>query len=165
MFCQSCGKKLDDNVKFCDGCGTKIEQSGAVPPTQTTTTTATQQRVEQNTVPPQQQYRPQQQYQATPPPMAQPTYAPPYTGAATAGVPPLSIGQYLLIMLVMAIPILNIIMLFVWAFGGSVNRNKKNYAIAMLIVMLIGIVLSIVMGAALANIFNSIFSNFQQYSY
>lgn len=28
MYCQNCGKKLNDDAKFCDGCGTK---TGAVP--------------------------------------------------------------------------------------------------------------------------------------
>ena len=27
MFCKSCGKKLEDGVKFCDGCGARVETS------------------------------------------------------------------------------------------------------------------------------------------
>ena len=38
----------------------------------------------------------------------------------------------------------SIVMLFVWAFGSSFNRNTKNYARAILIFALIMLVLSIV---------------------
>lgn len=27
MFCKNCGRELNDNMKFCSGCGTPIQQS------------------------------------------------------------------------------------------------------------------------------------------
>jgi len=44
----------------------------------------------------------------------------------------------------MGIPILNVIMIFVWAFGSSCNVNTRNYAKAILIVAVLFIVLTVV---------------------
>jgi hypothetical protein len=68
---------------------------------------------------------------------------------------PLSIGSYLIMMIISVIPIVNLVMLFVWGFGNS-NLNRKNYARAQLIVLAIGIVLSIIFGAAIASALTSI---------
>jgi len=65
---------------------------------------------------------------------------------------PLSVGQYMIIFLIYLIPLVNIIMLFVWAFSNNVNINKKNYARAMLIWTLILIVLSVLFSAAIGGI-------------
>lgn len=62
---------------------------------------------------------------------------------------PLSIGNYLIMMIISVIPIVNLVMLFVWGFGNS-NLNRKNYARAQLIVLAIGVVLSIIFGASIA---------------
>ncbi|UJF36234.1 hypothetical protein L0M14_02730 [Paenibacillus hexagrammi] len=48
--------------------------------------------------------------------------------------------------LLLAIPLVNIVMLFVWAFGGGANPSKANYAKASLIWAAIGIVLYIIFG-------------------
>ncbi|MDF1494342.1 hypothetical protein [Caproiciproducens sp. CPB-2] len=69
---------------------------------------------------------------------------------------PLSIGSYLVMMLVGAIPVVGLVMMLVWAFSGSANTNRKNYARAFLIVMLIGVVLSIIFGAAFVSLLSSI---------
>jgi hypothetical protein len=54
---------------------------------------------------------------------------------------PLSVGQYIGMFLLMSIPIVNLIMPLVWAFGGSVNTNKKNFARAFLILCVATLVL------------------------
>lgn len=62
-------------------------------------------------------------------------------------------GEWLITLIVLAIPCVNVIMYFVWAFGNG-NENRKNFCRAGLIVMAIGIVLSLVLyavvGAGLA---------------
>lgn len=68
---------------------------------------------------------------------------------------PMSVGDYLIMMLIGIIPIVNIIMLFVWAFGSNYNANKKNYARATLIFALIAFVLSILLFAVFGAIFAS----------
>ncbi len=54
-----------------------------------------------------------------------------------------TLGDWMITMLLSFIPIVNIIMLFVWAFGSSTNPSKANWAKATLIWMLIGIVLGV----------------------
>ena len=46
----------------------------------------------------------------------------------------------MLVMLILAIPLVNIVMLFVWAFGGGVNKTKANYCKASLIWIAIQII-------------------------
>jgi hypothetical protein len=43
------------------------------------------------------------------------------------------VGQYIGMLLLMCVPLLNIILLFKWSFGSSANLNKKNFARAALI--------------------------------
>ena len=67
--------------------------------------------------------------------------------------PVISVKEWMLIMLVMFIPIVNIIMMFVWAFGEG-NPSKKNYFKASLIwaaiVLVIYIILFVLFFAAAA---------------
>ena len=46
-----------------------------------------------------------------------------------------------MILLILIIPIVNIIMLFIWGFGGGVNKTKANYCKASLIWVAIGLIL------------------------
>ena len=55
-----------------------------------------------------------------------------------------TIGDWLITMLLSAIPLVNIIMIFVWAFGSNTPISKANWAKATLIFMLIATVLSVV---------------------
>ena len=54
---------------------------------------------------------------------------------------PVSFGDWMLSTLLMSIPCVNIIMMFVWAFGSGVKKSKSNYFKAMLVWMLIWVVL------------------------
>lgn len=62
-------------------------------------------------------------------------------------------GEWLITLIVLAIPCVNVIMYFVWAFGNG-NENRKNFCRAGLIVMAVGIVLTLILyavvGASLA---------------
>jgi hypothetical protein len=70
-----------------------------------------------------------------------------------------SVGDWMITILITAIPIVGLIMLFVWAFGGGAPASKKNWAIATLIWFAIGIVLGIifiiVFGTIIASMFGS----------
>jgi heme/copper-type cytochrome/quinol oxidase subunit 2 len=57
---------------------------------------------------------------------------------------PMSVGDWLIIMLIMTIPCVSIVMMFIWAFSNSEKKSKSNYFKARLIWALIWIVLSIV---------------------
>lgn len=60
-----------------------------------------------------------------------------------------TVGDWLLTMLIMIIPLVNLIMLFVWAFGSGTNESKANWAKASLLWMLIGIVIAFIFGGAI----------------
>jgi hypothetical protein len=65
----------------------------------------------------------------------------------TAGEQPISVGEWMLTIFLTAIPIVNIIMLFVWAFGSTTNLSKANWAKATLIWIAIMIVFYILIFA------------------
>ena len=56
----------------------------------------------------------------------------------------MGMGEWLITLIVLAIPCVNIIMYFVWAFGNG-NEKRKNFCRAGLIMMAVGIVLTILL--------------------
>lgn len=68
---------------------------------------------------------------------------------------PMTVGDWMVTLLVLAIPILNIIMYLVWAFGSSGNVNRKTFCQASLlwVVILFGGLLFIgILGGALGSL-------------
>lgn len=62
-----------------------------------------------------------------------------------------SVKQWVVTLLIMCIPLVNIIMLIIWAFGQSdINESKKNWAKAGLLLMAIGVGLTILIGGIFA---------------
>lgn len=118
-----------------------------------------QQYQPQQQVPPMQQYQPQQQV----PPMQQ-MYQPQYGTANTAwqdtNDQPLSVGGWIATMIVLMIPVVNFIMLLVWAFGSG-NKSRKNYCLASLIIAVVMIALIMVfyiaLGLSAASAFNTMY--------
>ncbi len=115
MFCERCGNQLPPGATFCANCGARPQPAAAG---------STQLYAP---------YGAQTGYG-----VAQPQA---YYGAAAGGSPPLSVGQYVGMFILLSIPLLNIILLLVWAFGGTDNLNKKNFARAALVFGLIAAVL------------------------
>ena len=63
----------------------------------------------------------------------------------------------------MAIPIVNIIMLFVWAFGSSKRRSLQTWARAKLVLVLIAVIVTVVLalivvllGGSLSDVFRRV---------
>ena len=85
----------------------------------------------------------QQQYQQTPPPVNnQYQQVPPNATPIEPDTTPMTMGNWLVTMLLLCIPCVNIVLLFVWAFGDKTgNVNRKNFAKAQLVIM--GVVLAI----------------------
>lgn len=118
-----------------------------------------QQYQPQQQVPPMQQYQPQQQV----PPMQQ-MYQPRYGTANTAwqdtNDQPLSVGGWITTMIILMIPVVNFIMLLVWAFGSG-NKSRKNYCLASLIIAVVMIALIMVFyiafGLSAASAFNTMY--------
>lgn len=96
-----------------------------------------------NNYPPQQQpYQPQQGYQQ------------PY---GLQQEPPVTVGEWMLTLFLTWIPLVGLIMLFVWAFGSNTSVSKANWAKAQLIFMLIGIVFIFLFIGVIASVVGSIF--------
>jgi len=76
------------------------------------------------------------------------------------GEQPVSIGNWIGTMLLCCIPLVNFILIIVWA-ASERNRSKKNWAIATLILMAIAFVLSFalvaIVGASAASVLNSLY--------
>ena len=54
----------------------------------------------------------------------------------------LSMGDYLLMFILLAIPVVNFIVCILWIISGNSNPNKRNFAKAWLILAVIGTILS-----------------------
>ncbi|MBK8600664.1 MAG: hypothetical protein IPN80_09035 [Flavobacterium sp.] len=67
---------------------------------------------------------------------------------------PMSVKDWLITLLLMAIPVVGIVLLFVYAFGNNENVNKQNWAKAQLIML--AIVFAIVIFCLI--LFGSIFA-------
>lgn len=61
----------------------------------------------------------------------------------------MTLGNWVITLLLMCIPLVNIILVFVWAFGSDVNKSKKTFFQAQLIFGAISIVLMIIFGSAI----------------
>ena len=121
-YCTKCGTQVADGVKFCTSCGSPMRaaQPQAAP----------QQPQPQAAQP---QPQPQQQaYAQQPYAQPQPQYAPVYTEE------PISTGTYIGIFFLLMLPVINLILLIVWACGGCNKKNKTNLSRALLVWMLIG---------------------------
>lgn len=127
MFCGKCGKSLAEGTKFCGGCGE--EQLAKV--------ASAQEAVVQAVQPPRSQVDTSQLSYVAP---QQQSYRAPQSVSGD-----LSVGDYIGMMLLMGIPILNLILLLVWGFGGSTNTNKKNFARAYLVIGAIIVALWIIL--------------------
>lgn len=67
----------------------------------------------------------------------------------TGNQAPLTLGDYMFIGLILLIPVVNIVILLIWALDKHGNLNRRNLAKAGLIYLGIGIALSIVLGIGL----------------
>lgn len=59
---------------------------------------------------------------------------------------PVSLGDWIITLIVLMIPLVGVIMLFVWAFSSGTHPSKQNYCRASLILVAIALVLAILFG-------------------
>lgn len=57
----------------------------------------------------------------------------------------MTVKEWVITLILTAIPLVGIVMLFIWAFGSDTNKNKSNWAKAALILAAIFLVLYIIM--------------------
>lgn len=92
----------------------------------------------------------------------QPNYNQPNYGGPNLE-PPMTLGDWLITLLVLSIPCVNIIMFFVWGFGSGGNTSRKNYCRAALVFALIGIVISVIFSSAIAALMVSLINSGMYY--
>ncbi len=74
-----------------------------------------------------------------------------------------TVKDWLITMLILCIPIVNIVMVFVWAFGGGAKPSKSNFFRAVLLWAVIGIALTLVLGITTGlTLFNGLGNNYLQ---
>jgi len=169
MICEKCGQQLTDDSRFCTSCGAKIETAEAVSETAAVSESSAtvqeevpevqEEAVEQPQAAVEEPAKPepvrpvqptaQPQAQAAPKapvqPQAQPVYKPQAQAAADPKkTAPLPVWKFIGIFLLTCIPILGAIMIIVWTFGSSFNKNTQNYARAVFILFILSFILSIV---------------------
>ena len=134
-------------MSFCEDCGAKLEE-GQVCDCKQKTGQQPENQQPQN----QQPVYQQQAYQ-------QPVYQQPTQyNNQTKLEEPMTVGEWIVTLLLMCIPCANIILAFVWAFSSSEKKSKSNffkaYLIMMLVVLVIYIVFIIIFGAAFFSAFS-----------
>ncbi|MBC8256933.1 MAG: hypothetical protein H8E85_06440 [Candidatus Marinimicrobia bacterium] len=65
---------------------------------------------------------------------------------------PISVGEWVITTIILAIPIVGFIMLFVWGFGSNSQPSKANWAKATLIMIAVSIVLTFIFLGSLLGI-------------
>ena len=71
-----------------------------------------------------------------------------------------STSEWIITNLIMLIPVVNIIMLFVWSFGNNTTLNKANWAKASLIVWTLGFIFYFIIIMISITFILSFFNNF-----
>lgn len=135
MICKKCGKELPDEVKFCGACGTPVASLSEFTSPAPQAAPAAPEMPEVTTEP--------ATYRA--PAMPNNYTASSYVPPRTEENKPLTVGQFLLMDLICAVPVLNLIMLVMWGFGAEPNATRKNWARSRLIWVAIGMAFVILM--------------------
>ena len=178
--CPNCGNPVPENARFCTSCGEKIvsvEQAPAV-----NETPASNPAPAPNTAPASNPASasnpaPASNFQTFANTSAAPNYgfnpnpAPAYKEAPPAYIPvpeeeapgkdspyqPISAWGYVGINFIMTVPILNLVMLIVWACGGCRKVNKRNMARGFFLTMLISLVIGIIITILGLTVFRNIY--------
>jgi hypothetical protein len=70
---------------------------------------------------------------------------------------PMTVGEWMLTLLVLAIPLVNLVMYLVWAFSGTGNVNRRNFCRASIywVLIIVGLWLAVAVLAAVAGVVTS----------
>ena len=78
------------------------------------------------------------------------------TTTTTGGNAVITTAEWFGTLIVLIIPIVGIIIYFIWAFGSGGNPNRRNYCRAALILMAISIGLGLIFSLALGNLYRGL---------
>lgn len=156
MFCTQCGSELPEGVTHCLVCGAParpVPDRPAAPASQPPAAApASFDSLGQSAAQPGPAYAPSSGGPAGP---AHPggTSYPAYQqyvqhGAGSDSPETVGMGEWILADLLMLVPVVNIILLFIWSFGSGYKPSKKNWARAQLIMAAVSVVVFIFLGTA-----------------
>lgn len=170
MFCEKCGNQMPDDSKFCLSCGAPAAGAEGFQETTpivetvvndvTETVAEVSSAVEQPVAPAQPIAPPvPQPSPVRPEPIQAPRVAPqqayvqppqnqyyqqPSAPEKPEKIAPLKTWKFIGMFILTGIPLIGFIMILVWSFSSSFNKNTKSFARAILILWIIGLVLTIV---------------------
>lgn len=72
---------------------------------------------------------------------------------------PISVGEWVLYLFLLSIPLINIVILGIWAFGSEPNQTKKNFARAGLIWIAIGFIFYLLLMFLIFGTFSSMMND------
>ena len=138
MNCPKCGAEMADDLAFCTDCGAKLTQDAVAA-------------------------APAAEPAAAPKDAAPAADKPQQPEKPKNGKEPYGTLRFLGSLLLLLIPVLNVVLIFRWAFAWGVNINKRNFARAVLILYGICIVVAIVLAIAFgtSTTFSDIISEMQ----
>ncbi len=139
-FCDKCGTLVSGDGKFCPSCGAPLESavnlektepsSEPMPTAQPADNNATYSQTTNSGYGTGTQSNNYAQM---------PAYPQSYNTNTNASQNEMTIGKWLLLFLISAIPVVGLIMLFVWAFGNDGNTTRQTYCKASLLWSLIAV--------------------------
>lgn len=150
MKCPNCGVEVRDDATFCPECGAKIEHNTAAQSNSQSQPNMSQPNMNQSNM---------NQSNMGQPYMGQQNMGQQYYGAPmqiSAEYTPISMWGYFGYEILFSIPIVGFIFLLIYAFGGTPNKNLKNFArsyfcLVIIVLILVFIIASVVgIGAASA---------------
>lgn len=135
MKCPNCGNENPDGQRFCDHCGTEL------PRQQGSASEASFNQYYQS----QQQNAPLQNY-------GEPAIPPEYR--------PITMWGYVGYSLLFSIPLVGLILILIFSFGGTTNINLRNYSRSLLCLMLIFLVIFLLVFSCSALVFRAIIPDY-----
>lgn len=76
---------------------------------------------------------------------------------------PITVGGYLGVFLLMLLPGINVVLLIVWACGGTKRQNLRNFARAALIILFFAVVLFLIGWIMFGNFWTRLIENLRYY--
>jgi len=144
MKCTSCGAENPDGMVFCCECGAKIESTEPKPGPKRKKSWAKQDASDVASA------------------LSEKTEAPKTQVAVKDRSMPFGVFHFISVFLLMFLPVINIVLLFRWAFSKRINLNLRNYSIAMLILLIFAIVVMVCLGFWFAGIYQPIVDYLRQ---
>lgn len=176
QYCMECGATLTDHTGYCAACGAPTRAAGAgadyaqasANPIESGGYQMPKEYLDPNE--PQGGYNQQGAYgnyapptYAVPPPPGGARHAEEQEPSPNSPYAPVGIGAFLGAQLLLCIPVVNLIVMIVWACGGCRKINLRNYARAWLILAAIGFVLSILFAVLLGAVFSQYANEFGEF--